>query len=62
VILVVSVSLVVVQIVDTLGLVVLGLLDVLHHVINMSLGEVAALSLRRALDHAFLFVVLVFFQ
>jgi hypothetical protein len=43
--LVVSVSLVMVQMVDTLSLVVLSLLDVLHLVINMSLGEVAALSL-----------------
>jgi hypothetical protein len=45
VMLVVSVSLVMVQMVDTLSLVVLSLLDVLHLVINMSLGEVAALSL-----------------
>jgi hypothetical protein len=60
--LVVSVSLVMVQIVDTLSLVVLSLLDVLHLVINTSLREVAALSLRGAMDHAFLFVVLVLLQ
>jgi hypothetical protein len=33
---------------------VMSLLDVLHLVINTSLGEVAALSLREATDHAFL--------
>jgi hypothetical protein len=33
---------------------VMRLLDVLHLVINTSLGEVAALSLREATDHAFL--------
>jgi hypothetical protein len=60
--LVVSVPLVMVQIVDTLSLVVLSLLDVLHLVINTSLGEVAALSLRRATDQAFLFVVLLLLQ
>jgi hypothetical protein len=60
--LVVSVPLVMVQIVDTLSLVVLSLLDVLYLVINTSLGEVAALSLRGATDHAFLFVVLVLLQ
>jgi hypothetical protein len=41
---------------------VLSLLDVLHLVINTSLGEVVALSLRGATDHAFLFVVLVLLQ
>jgi hypothetical protein len=41
--LVVSVSLVMVQMVDTLSLVVLSLLDVLHLVINTSSGEVATL-------------------
>jgi hypothetical protein len=41
---------------------VLSLLDVLHLVINTSLGEVAVLSLRRATDHAFPFVVVVPFQ
>jgi hypothetical protein len=60
--LVVSVPLVMVQIVDTLSLVVLSLLEVLHLVINTSLGEVAALSLRGATDHAFLLVVLVLLQ
>jgi hypothetical protein len=40
-------------------MVVLSLLDVLHLVINVSLGEVAVLSLRRATDHAFPFVVVV---
>jgi hypothetical protein len=45
-----------------LSLVVLSLLDVLHLVINTSLGEVVALSLRGATDHAFLFVVLVLLQ
>jgi hypothetical protein len=39
-----------------------SLLDVLHLVINMSLGEVAVLSLKGATDHAFLFVVLVLLQ
>jgi hypothetical protein len=51
-----------VQMVDILSLVVLSLLDVLHLVINTSLGEVAALSLRGATDHAFFFVVLVLLQ
>jgi hypothetical protein len=58
----VSVPLVMVQMVDTLSLVVLSLLDVFHLVINTSLGEVAALSLGGATDHAFLFVVLVILQ
>jgi hypothetical protein len=40
-------------------MVVLSLLDILHLVINTSLGEVAVLSLRRATDHAFPFVVAV---
>jgi hypothetical protein len=60
--LVVSVLLVMVQMIDTLSLVVLSLQDVLHLVINTSLGEVAALSLRGAMDHAFFFVVLVLLQ
>jgi hypothetical protein len=60
--LVVSVPLVMVQMVETLSLVVLSLLDALHPVINTSLGEVAALSLRGPTDHAFLFVVLVLLQ
>jgi hypothetical protein len=42
--------------------VVLSLLDVLHLVINTSLGEVAVLSLRGATDHRFSFVVLVLLQ
>jgi hypothetical protein len=44
--------------VSTLGLVVLNLLDVLHLVINTSVGEVAVLSLRGAMDHGLSFVVL----
>jgi hypothetical protein len=43
----------------TVTMVVLSLLDVLHLVINTSLGEVTVLSLRRATDHAFPFVVVV---
>jgi hypothetical protein len=39
-----------------------SLLDVLHLVINTSLGEVAVLSLRGATDHAFLIVVVVLLQ
>jgi hypothetical protein len=54
--------LVVEQVVGTLSQVVLSLLDVLHLVINLSLGEVAILSLRGATDHTFLFVVLVLLQ
>jgi hypothetical protein len=60
--LVVLVPLVTVQMVDTWSLVVLSLLDVLHLVINTSMGEVAGLSLRGATDHAFFFVVLVLLQ
>jgi hypothetical protein len=40
-------------------MVVLSLLEVLHLVINTVLGEVAVLSLIRATDHAFPFVVIV---
>jgi hypothetical protein len=40
-------------------IVVLSLLDVLHLVIKTSLREVIVLSLRRATDHAFPFVVVV---
>jgi hypothetical protein len=58
-VLAVSVPLVMVQMVDALSLVVLCLLDSLHLAINMSLEEVAALSLRGATDHAFPFMVLV---
>jgi hypothetical protein len=39
-----------------------SLLDVLHLVINTSLGEVAALSLRGATDHTFPIVVVVLLQ
>jgi hypothetical protein len=62
VMLLVSVPLIMVQMVDTLSLVALSLLDVLHLVINTNLGEVASLSLRGATNHAFLFVVLVLLQ
>jgi hypothetical protein len=40
-------------------MVVLSLLDVLHLVINTSLGEDTVLSLRRAIDHASLSLYLV---
>jgi hypothetical protein len=40
-------------------MVVLSLLDVLHLVINTSLGEIGVLSLRRAMDHACPFLVVV---
>jgi hypothetical protein len=50
------------QMVSTLGLVVLSLLDVLHLVINMSLGEVVVLSLIGATNHGLSFVVLVLLQ
>jgi hypothetical protein len=46
-----SVPSVVEEMVSTLSLVVLSLLDVLHLVINTSSGEVAVLSLRGATDH-----------
>jgi hypothetical protein len=45
------VPLVVVQVMGMLSLAVVCLLDILHLVINTSLGEVAALSLRGATDH-----------
>jgi hypothetical protein len=54
-----SVLSVVEQMVSTLSLVVLSLLDVLHLVINTSLGEVAVLSLRGAMDHGLSLVALV---
>jgi hypothetical protein len=57
-----SVLSVVEQMVSTLSLVVLSLLDVLHLMINTSLGEVAVLSLREATDHGLSFVVLVLLQ
>jgi hypothetical protein len=50
------------QVIGALSLVVLGLLDVFHLVINTSLGEVATLSLRGATDDAFLLVVLILLQ
>jgi hypothetical protein len=62
VVLVVLVPLVMIQVIGALSLVVLGLLDVFHLVINTSLGEVAALSLRGATNHAFLLVVLILLQ
>jgi hypothetical protein len=57
-----SVLLVMEQMVGTLSLMVLNLLDVLHLSINMSLGEVAVLSLRGATDHGLSFMVLVLLQ
>jgi hypothetical protein len=57
-----SVLSVIEQMVSTLSLVVLSLLDVLHLVINTSLGEVPVLSLRGATDHGISFVVLVLLQ
>jgi hypothetical protein len=62
VMLVVSVPLVMVLMVNTLSLVVLCVLDVLHLVIDTSLGEVAALSLRGATDQIFPIVVVVLLQ
>jgi hypothetical protein len=50
------------QMVGTLSLVVLSLLDVLYLVINTRLGEVTVLSLRGSTDHAFPSVVLVLLQ
>jgi hypothetical protein len=50
------------QMVGILSLVVLSLLDVLHLVINTSLGEVTVLSLGGATNHAFPFVVLALLQ
>jgi hypothetical protein len=57
-----SVLSVVEQMVSTLSLVVLSLLDVLHLVINTSLGEVAALCFRGATNHCLSFVVLILLQ
>jgi hypothetical protein len=56
------VLLVVEQMVGILSLVALSLPDVLHLLINTSLGEVATLNLRGAMDHNFSFVVLVLLQ
>jgi hypothetical protein len=56
------VPLVVVQVMGVLSLAVVCLLDILHLVINTSLGDLATLSLRGAADHVFPFVVLVLLQ
>jgi hypothetical protein len=53
---------VVVLVVGLESLQVVSLLDVLHLVINTSLEEVAALSLRGVTDHAFPIVVVVHLQ
>jgi hypothetical protein len=53
---------VVVLVVGVESLQVVSLLDVLHLVINTSLGEVVALSLRGATDHAFPIMVVVLLQ
>jgi hypothetical protein len=53
---------VVVLVVGLESLQVVSLLDVLHLLINTSLGEVAALSLRGATDHAFPVMVVVLLQ
>jgi hypothetical protein len=52
----------VVLVVGLESLQVVSLLDVLHLMINTSLGGVAALSLRGATDHAFPIVVVVLLQ
>jgi hypothetical protein len=57
-----SARLVMEQVIGALSLVMLSLLDVLHFVINMRLGEVTVLSLRGATYHTFPFVVLVVLQ
>jgi hypothetical protein len=54
--------LVVEQVVGTLSQVVLSLLDIFHLVINTSLGEVATLSIRGAMNHGLSFVVIVLLQ
>jgi hypothetical protein len=53
---------VVVLVVGLESLQVVSLLDVLHLVINTSLGEVAALSLRGATNHAFPIMVVILLQ
>jgi hypothetical protein len=53
---------VVILVVGIESLQVVSLLDVLHLVINTSLGEVAALSLRGATDHAFPIMVAIVLQ
>jgi hypothetical protein len=60
-VLVVLVPLVMVQMVGSLSLVVC-LIDSLHLVVNMSLGEVVDLSLKGATYHVFPFVVLILLQ
>jgi hypothetical protein len=50
---------VVVLVVGLESLQMVSLLDVLHLVINMTLGEVAALSLREATDHTFPIMIVV---
>jgi hypothetical protein len=50
---------VVVLVVGLESLQMVSLLDVLHLVINMTLGEAAALSLREATDHTFPIMVVV---
>jgi hypothetical protein len=57
-----SVQEVVVLVVGLESLQVASLLDVLHLVINTSLGEVAVLSPRGGTDHAFPFMVLILLQ
>jgi hypothetical protein len=57
-----SVLSVVEQMVGTLSLVVLSFLDVLHLVINTSLGEVVVLSLSGGTGHRFSFMELVLLQ
>jgi hypothetical protein len=56
------VPLVMVQVMGMFSLAVVCLLDVLHLLNNTSLGEVATLSLKGAMDHVFPFVVLVLLQ
>jgi hypothetical protein len=53
---------VVVLVVGLESLQMVSLLDVLHLLINTSLGEVAALSLKGATDHAFPIMVVVLLQ
>jgi hypothetical protein len=53
---------VVVLVVGLKSLQVVSLLDVLHLMISTNLEEVAALSLRGAMDHAFPIVVVVLLQ
>jgi hypothetical protein len=50
---------VVVLVVGVVNLVVLSLLDILHLMLNTSLGEVATLSLRGATYHGLSFVTFI---